>query len=97
MRGRKDSGNGYLVMEPKPLQVRKTASSSMVKLGDVMNAVRSPEKATHGRPQSAARGRYTKAREMLSDLSERLLALAPRIVDDILEADGALFGLLCAL
>jgi hypothetical protein len=28
-------------MSGKPMQVRKAASSSMVKLGDVMNAVRS--------------------------------------------------------
>jgi tetratricopeptide (TPR) repeat protein len=42
-------------MSGKPMQVRKAASSSMVKLGDVMNAVRSPEKATHQQRATAIR------------------------------------------
>jgi tetratricopeptide (TPR) repeat protein len=42
-------------MASKPMQVRKTASSSMVKLGDVMNAVRSPEKAAHQQRATAIR------------------------------------------
>ena len=42
-------------MSGKPMQVRKAASSSMVELGDVMNAVRSPEKATHQQRATAIR------------------------------------------
>jgi tetratricopeptide (TPR) repeat protein len=42
-------------MAKKPMQVRKAVSSSVVKLGDVMNAVGSPEKATHQQRAMATR------------------------------------------
>jgi tetratricopeptide (TPR) repeat protein len=42
-------------MAGKPMQVRKVASPSMVKLGNAMNAVGSPEKATHEQRATAIR------------------------------------------
>ena len=42
-------------MASKPMQVRKAVSPSMVKLGNAMNAVGSPEKATHQQRQTAIR------------------------------------------
>jgi tetratricopeptide (TPR) repeat protein len=42
-------------MASKPMQVRKAVSASVVKLGNVMNAVGSPEKATHQQRATAIR------------------------------------------
>lgn len=42
-------------MAGKPMQVRKAVSPNMVKLGNVMNAVGSPEKATHQQRATAIR------------------------------------------
>lgn len=45
-----------LEMARRPMQARKAVSLSMVKLGNAMNAVGSPEKATHQQRQTAIRG-----------------------------------------
>ena len=42
-------------MAGKPMQVRKAVSPSIAKIGNVMNAVRSPEKATHQQRATAIR------------------------------------------
>ena len=43
-------------MARKPLQIRKVVSPSVVKLGNVMNAIGSPDKATHQQRETAIRG-----------------------------------------